>query len=342
MTITQRSTRPKRWSILWAVLLMGLAVPVLASQVREVSSATGEAAALLAETVTLQQGLDGYAGAADAYLRSGVLEENNGGTSALKIGRKGETYNALLRFDLQGHIPSNAAVLTATLHLYPYDSDLASPMTMEAYRALVPWEELEANWNVRAAGTPWAGPGCSGEGVDYAAGGVGSASVLDTGVWYALDVTAAVSAWVGGEANHGLLLLASPDSLPANTFYFRTREYVSVDQRPRLVITYDASGPTPSPTETLTPTTSPTATETGEPGVTPSASPTQDPRRTPLPDSLYPYPELRAGVVAFETFGLPLASLNTKLIKLEDRGPNRWDSRLGMDSITVILEDTTR
>ena len=45
--------------------------------------------------------------------------------------------------------------------------------------------------------------------------------------------------------------------------------------------------------------------------------------RTPVPDSLYAYPEQRVGVVAFGTQNYDVLSLNPGFLKFEDRGP-RW------------------
>jgi hypothetical protein len=59
--------------------------------------------------------------------------------------------------------------------------------------------------------------------------------------------------------------------------------------------------------------------------------------RTPVPNSLYPYPEQRIGVVAFGTSGIDIASLNAGLLKLEQRGPNTRERDLGFDSVTVLL-----
>ncbi len=63
------------------------------------------------------------------------------------------------------------------------------------------------------------------------------------------------------------------------------------------------------------------------------------PVRTPVPNSLYAYPEQRIGVVAF-TGQFDLSLLHIGLVKLENRGPSAYERSLGLDSCTVILEDT--
>jgi hypothetical protein len=64
------------------------------------------------------------------------------------------------------------------------------------------------------------------------------------------------------------------------------------------------------------------------------------PMRTPVADSLYPYPEQRMGVVAFTGSEFDLSLLHAGLLKLENRGPTEYERSLGLDSCTVILEDT--
>jgi len=59
--------------------------------------------------------------------------------------------------------------------------------------------------------------------------------------------------------------------------------------------------------------------------------------RTPVPNSLYPYPEQRVGAVAFNTSELDIASLHAGLLKLEQRGPTARERDLGFDSVTVLL-----
>ncbi len=61
-----------------------------------------------------------------------------------------------------------------------------------------------------------------------------------------------------------------------------------------------------------------------------------DPRRTPVPDSLYPYPEQRVGFVAFGMRGLDVEQLHAGFVKLEDRGPWNWERALGFDFCTVL------
>ncbi len=61
-----------------------------------------------------------------------------------------------------------------------------------------------------------------------------------------------------------------------------------------------------------------------------------DPRRTPVPDSLYPFPEQRVGIASFHSESLDLARINTRFYKLEDRNPYPWEAAVATDFITVL------
>ncbi len=64
------------------------------------------------------------------------------------------------------------------------------------------------------------------------------------------------------------------------------------------------------------------------------------PQRTPVPDSLYPYPEQRIGFVLFGMRDVDVSLLNAGFAKLEHRTPRPAELRLGLDFCTVIIEDT--
>jgi hypothetical protein len=62
--------------------------------------------------------------------------------------------------------------------------------------------------------------------------------------------------------------------------------------------------------------------------------------RTPVPDSLIPFPEQRVGFVSFGMRDREVERLHSGFVKLEDRGPTLSEERMGFDFCTVILEDT--
>ena len=326
----QDDVRPA--SLTWIVLLLVLLAvwfPTFGAQssalVPDPEAGLGAVQAL---TITLQDGANGYMGTSDTYIYK-YSTQNEGASAALKIRR--ETHHTLVRFDLSP-LPTGAAVLSATLELYADRADSGSAVDVEVYPVLSAWSELEATWNHRAAGVEWSLAGCADAGTDRAAVPSTTARLDGGGRWYGFDVTSAAQAWAAGADNDGVLLAVTPASA-SNTYYFWAADYWEAARRPKLTIVYTMGGATPTATATG-PQASPTPSTTAQATAIPSFTP--DSRRTPVRDSLYPYPEQRVGVVVFWTRGIDVPTLHTGLLKFEDRGPNESERALGLDSLTVI------
>jgi hypothetical protein len=292
-----------------------------------------DSTALQPVTITLQQGKSGYLGTSDTYLYAYEPDRNYGLEGSLKL-RSG-THHPLVRFDLSS-LPAGAEVLTATLELYAYDADRGSAVDVEIYQVLRPWVETEATWSGPRAGESWVGAGCADPGTDRSEA-PSTAQTLDAaGRWYRFDVSSAVWGWAAGGDNYGFIVVPAPGSA-VDTYYFRSADHPTGDQQPRLVIVYVPDSVTPTPT-TLLP--SATHTEIPDTTTTPSHTPTQVETavsvRTPVPNSVYAYPEQRVGVVAFGAQVLDVARLHAGLVKLEDRGPRAAERELGVDFITVL------
>jgi hypothetical protein len=307
-------------------------------------------AVLQQQTIILQNGVspEGYAGTSDAYMESifpnrlwGVEDPD---VLRLKSGR----YHALLRFDLSP-LPAGAQVLSALLSLYSYNSDSSVPMIVEVYQVLRPWVDTEVTWNEARSGEAWEGPGCSVAGIDRDAAPCSVETLTSGERWYDFDVTSVVAPWANGAAqNHGFVLAPSPS---ANSHRFRSAD-AGWDRyrflRPKLVITYQIAAETPTQTSTstseatqtatslITATPSSTSSATAMPSSTPSATATSVSVRTPMPDSLYDYPEQRVGFVAFGLSRVDAGLLHAGFIKLEDRVPRSSDLELGADFCTVL------
>jgi hypothetical protein len=296
-----------------------------------------DSAALQPVTITLQQRKGGYLGTSDTYLYAYEPDRNFGLEAALKL-RSG-THHPFVRFDLSS-LPAGAEVLSATLELYAYDADRGSELDIEVYEVLRSWVETEATWGGPRAGEGWAGAGCSDPGTDRSEAPTTVQTLDGAARWYGFDVTSAVGGWAGGRDNHGFVLVPAPGSA-VDTYYIRSADHPTGDQQPRLVIVYLPGGATPTPTTPL-----PSATHTEIPGTTATPSPTPTlletavSVRTPVPDSMYAYPEQRVGVVAFGTRDFDLARLHVGLVKLEDRGPSDSERELGVNFITVLLVGT--
>ncbi len=307
-------------------------------------------AALQEQTITLQDGVspDGYVGTSDAYMELTYPNKPLGAEDPDVLRLKSGRYHALLRFDLSP-LPAGAEVLSAMLSLYSYSSDSSVSMVVEVLQVLRPWADTEVTWNEARTGENWEGPGCSAAGIDRDAAPCSVQTLSSAERWYDFDVTSVVAQWASGAAqNHGFVLVPSPS---ANSHRFRSSDagwerYRLL--RPKLVITYRVEAQTP--THTTTPTSEPTGTATSlitaMPSHTPSAtvtpSHTSSPTvtsisvRTPMPDSLYDYPEQRVGFVAFRMGEVDAGRLHAGFIKLEDRVPRNWQSELGADFCTVL------
>jgi hypothetical protein len=82
------------------------------------------------------------------------------------------------------------------------------------------------------------------------------------------------------------------------------------------------------------------ASETHLAAASPLPTQTLDPRRTPVPDSLYPYPEQRVGFVSFGSEGLDIPRIYSRFIKLQDEGLTARERALGLESCIVLRVGT--
>jgi len=118
-------------------------------------------------TVTLQNGLNSYAGTADDWiLYSSGANLNQGTNSDLDI-RNTNTDRAVVRFAIfaaeGGPVPNGATITSATLSLYKYNGPDA---VIQATRLLRSWTETGVTWNTTGTGTAWTVPGAGGVGTD--------------------------------------------------------------------------------------------------------------------------------------------------------------------------------
>ena len=235
--------------------------------------------------LVLQDGLEGYAGAADAFLDAWAANTAHGAEGRLELHKSG-VKRPLLAFDLSA-LPPNWQGYHATLSLYVEFSD-GGATAARAYEVRRPWREREATWNLALAGEPWAHPGANGLGADpdRAAEPAYTATLRIATGWARFDVTDMLAGWAADPAaNPGLLLVGAG---PAS-YRFYSSDAAETDLRPVLEISYalpatPTSSPTPtssaSPTWTPSATWTATATGTATPSATgtatatPSATPT--------------------------------------------------------------------
>ena len=233
-------------------------------------------------TVTLQEGVAGYSGASDSYLDSWNPTAYNGGAQKFRV-RSPNTFNGVVRFDLSG-VPQQALVTGvrfAALSMYVTGRSNNNVATVNAYPLNRAWNEYQASWLQAANGQSWSQPGANGVPADRGATPVDSRALDNINYRWGLDLTGAVAGWLANPATNQGLLLRSDD--PSVEYAMASGEYPTVDQRPRLLIVYPVSTPTPTPTNTPTRTPTPTATPTRTATPTASPSPTRTPTATASP-----------------------------------------------------------
>jgi hypothetical protein len=193
-------------------------------------------------TLTLQEGLNGYAGTTDTTLDSWEPAVPQGDDNRLRLfyarPPKLTTQMApVVRFDLS-LLPTTAQVQTATLRLYMPSTPLHD-VRARAQGLLRPWNEASATWEVAAAGQPWSVPGALGIGVDRTVWASGWQLIAQGAKWYEFDVTPLAQQWASQpQTNFGVILEAGAGDDDASVqALFASRE-ASGSGRPQLTITY--------------------------------------------------------------------------------------------------------
>ncbi len=203
---------------------LALALAALAGQ-------KGDAPRSDKQTVTFQQGVNGYAGTVDVEIWAvapNTCLEGNPNASSDSDNDGGES-QVLLRFagvvgDRPGQIPPRSAVHTARLIVSAFDP--GTPVHL--HRMLVPWKPT-ATWNSLVAGITADGLEASSQKDNFTFGAI-SASSSDI----VFEVTDTVQAWVNGTANHGWVFI----NTGPNGWDFYTSEFEDVKQRPRLIVEF--------------------------------------------------------------------------------------------------------
>jgi len=182
--------------------------------------------------LTLQNGLDGYTGWEDTWISEDTPDTNWGSTERMHLQYTTQD-RQLHKFGLS-QIPSGATINSATFSFYVYEISSGTP-TVNIYRVIKHWEEMEATYNDAETGVAWGTPGLQ-SGVDYDGTVIDTSAPVTTTGWVDLDIAALVQDWVDGTyANEGVMLrLSSNGHLKTNM-----SEYADVQgQRPKLYVTY--------------------------------------------------------------------------------------------------------
>lgn len=207
--------------------------------------------------VTLQQGLAGYTGTSDTYIRA--LEPNTNYESPPNPPRllvKGDgSIASLIRFELPDGL-RGLNIQAASLQLRARYRDKSLPCLVEVHRMGRPWLADQATWLNATSTEQWGYPGVWP--ADCGLLPLAERVLISEDQWYDVDVTQEVLDWLANpDSNHGFLLRGT--TCGAVTYHFASAEDNSQESRPKLVIVYSEPTPTPGPTitpggPTLTPT----------------------------------------------------------------------------------------
>ena len=217
---------------------------------------TGLPVAAQTTVVTLQDGLNAYAGTRDNSIYSDMVNNTNGGGQYIILGRANgaATRRGLVAFDISG-LPADIQIVDVTLELVGTMSQGAA-QPVAAHRLSAAWGEGtvdaafggnqdaegqgdaaaagDATWNANQFGaSTWTSPG--GDYTATASGtGTASAAVFTIrGASMATDV----QDWVDGQANHGWILIANTDTMQTAK-RIASADNPTAANRPKLIVEY--------------------------------------------------------------------------------------------------------
>ncbi|MEZ6118402.1 MAG: DNRLRE domain-containing protein [Pirellulaceae bacterium] len=186
-------------------------------------------------SVTLRQGVAGYAGMTDAWIQSSDPNTNFG--DDVRMDADGDSSGgaewSLLRWDLAS-IPADVLLQNVSVSLTVNN---ASSDAYQLYALSTPWVEDEVTWNRPSSPGSWA---AAGTGVQDRAELLGSLTTNgNTGV-HTVEFTSAglavVQGWLSDpSSNHGMILYSNSAT---DGLEIRSSEYATVSQRPELELSY--------------------------------------------------------------------------------------------------------
>ncbi len=206
--------------------------------------------------VTLQQGVNGYAGAQDTGLYQDAPAASFAAAHTLRAGSS-QQKAALLRFD-PGTVPAGLMLESARLEVYAASwngQDL--PLAIHALLRTASCDQ--ATWNQPQSGAAWGLPGANDTLTDRRDTPEDEAQTSGPGKWYGFDLTNLVREWQSGSLANNGVLLRSPSAVAGGQVYLASTEYLVPGQRPRLVLAYRSAAavPTATPSATASPTSTP-------------------------------------------------------------------------------------
>ncbi len=175
-----------------------------------------------------------YAGTRDTKIKSDSEATNYGAVVEMEVDGTPD-YGTLLRWDLSS-LPSGAEVVAASIRLSVFN---ATSDTYYVYEMLRPWQEMEANWNEFAPGSPWESAGAQGVS-DRGSEVLGTIEGTSTGD-LVIELNAAglavVQGWIEDSTTNAGFVLMNYDGA-GDGFDFYSREHEIPSRRPFLAVSY--------------------------------------------------------------------------------------------------------
>jgi hypothetical protein len=186
----------------------------------------------ITETKTFREGVSGYVGTTDTYIRQASATANYGTSTSCQVDGddgSGADKSCLIRWALTG-IPSDAVVTSATITLRALDAG----GTYQLYQLNRAFNEGQATWNIAASGTSWATAGAlgatdRGPTVGSVSGSSGTKTVALNSAGIAM-----VQGWITG-ANNGVIIA---NSSTTDGMDLASSEHGTQSYRPQLSLTY--------------------------------------------------------------------------------------------------------
>jgi hypothetical protein len=176
---------------------------------------------------------------------------NHGSFTGLRVGEStagtGWLSRSLIWFDILTHVPAGSTIQSATLHLHMDVEASDNARTMDIFRVIRPWVEMEATWNIARTGVNWGTAGCGSTTTDFVNTVLGSRSFSATEAvgWKPIAFVAAgitdLQNIVNGSVVYEGYILRMRTELN-DRYQFSSREHSTVAQRPYLEITFIPPG----------------------------------------------------------------------------------------------------
>ena len=195
-------------------------------------------------TVSFQDAVSptaGYAGTEDAYISQNSPTSNSGSSQELLAdgddpSASGNDLSSLMRWDIS-QIPAGSVIASAQIDIQVFNPSGGS---YELYEVKRNWTENGASWNNYSSGNAWETAGAQGT-TDRGSTPLGAITASVTGP-FTVILNAAGVAWIQNwvdnpSANNGFI---AANSATTDGLDFRSSEYATATQRPKLSVTYSS------------------------------------------------------------------------------------------------------